>query len=142
MNRIDIKAVVIAFVAEFCVDIVVMSMLIGIFGRGQLDPDMAEAEFKAALEAINAQGDFQLAAFVSGMVTVVLGGYLVARIAKGFPYYNGLAIGVVSVVFTLAFAAGNPLWFTILAVLLTIPLSIYGAHLARKHRPVQTDGSR
>ena len=142
MNRIDIKAVVIAFVAEFCVDIVVMIFLMGIFGRGQLNPDMGEAEFKATLEAINAQGDFQLAAFVSGMATVVLGGYLVARIAKGFPYYNGLAIGVVGVVFTLAFAAGSPLWFTILAGLLTIPLSIYGAHLAKKHRPAQADGSR
>lgn len=142
MNRIDIKAVVIAFVAEFCADVVVQSILIGIFGRGQFASDMTEAEFKAAFETIYAQGDFQFAVFATGMATVVLGGYLAARLAKAYPYYNGLAIGVVGVVFTLAFAAGNPLWVTILAVLLTIPLSIYGAHLAKNHRPMQADGSR
>lgn len=142
MSRIDFKAVVIAFVAEYCADLVVQGLLLGIFGHGRITSDMTQADFQAALETIFAQGSFRFAVFVCGMATVILGGYLVGRIAKGFPYYNGLAIGVVGVVYTLVFAAGNPLWVVIVAVLLTIPLSIYGAHLAKKHRPPQPDRSR
>ena len=57
-------------------------------------------------------------------------------------YYNGLAIGVVGVIFVLAFSGGNPLWFTIIGLVLTIPASLYGAHLAKKHRPASADQGR
>lgn len=138
MHRIDIKAVVIAFFAELCVDMLVVHILIMFFGRALLVPDMPEAEFKAAVETIAATGDYQLVAFACGMATTILGGYLAARLAKDFPYYNGLAIGVVGIVFVLAFSDG-PLWITIVGVLLTIPGALYGAHLAKKRRPAPTD---
>jgi hypothetical protein len=142
MNRIDIRAVVLAFIAEICADLIVLRILFMIFGRGLLAPDMSESEIQTAVDTITAKGDFQFAAFVCGMSTTVLGGYFAARLAQGFPYYNGLAIGVVGVVFSLAFAGGNPLWLTIAAVLLTIPASIYGAHLARKRLAAPADQSR
>jgi hypothetical protein len=142
MNRIDIKAVVLAFLAELCADLVVLRILFMIFGRGSLVPGMSQAEVQAAIETVVAQGDYQLAAFVCGMATTVLGGYLAARLAKHFPYYNGLAIGVVGVVFVLVFGGSSPLWFLIAGLLLTIPASLYGAHLAKKHRPIPADGSR
>ena len=38
---------------------------------------------------------------VFGMATTVLGGYLAARIAKRIPYYHGLAMGIVGMLFIL-----------------------------------------
>ncbi len=139
MHRIDIKAVILAFIAEICADLIVLRILFSIFGRGLLGPDMSEAEFLAAIDTVIAKGDYQFAAFVCGMATTVLGGYLAARLAKGFPYYNGLAIGVVGVVFVLAVGGGSPFWLTVVGLLLTIPASIYGAHLAKKYRPASAD---
>lgn len=132
MHRIDPKAIAIAFIAELAIDMLVVQILLMIFGRDLLTSGMSADEVQKAIETIVAKGDYVLASFVGGMSTTVLGGYLVARLAKGFPYYNGLAIGVVGVVFVLCFATGGPLWFTILGVLLTIPASIYGAHIAAK----------
>lgn len=135
MNRIDLKAVVLAFAVEFALDMLVVRILVMIFGGDLFVPEMSEDEVKKVLETIAANGNYQLTAFVCGMATTVLGGYLAARLAKGFPYYNGLAIGVVGVVFVLIFGGGGPVWMTILGILLTIPASIYGAHVASKRAP-------
>ena len=135
MHRIDLKAVVLAFAAEFALDMLVVRILVMIFGSELFVPGMSEEEVQKVIEAIAANGTYQLTAFACGMATTVLGGYLAARLAKGFPYYNGLAIGVVAVVFVLIFGSGGPLWMLILGVLLTIPASIYGAHIASKRTP-------
>jgi hypothetical protein len=135
MHRIDFKAILIAFVAEFAVDILTVQILVMIFGRDLLDPGMSAEEVQKAIGTIFENGSFVLASFVCGTITTILGGYLAARLAKGFPYYNGLAIGVVGVVYVLFFAGDGPLWYTIVGVLLTIPLAIFGAHIARKRAP-------
>ena len=135
MHRIDLKAVVLAFAAEFALDMLVVRILVMIFGSGLFVPGMSEEEVQKVIETIAANGNYQLTTFACGMATTVLGGYLAARLAKGFPYYNGLAIGVVAVVFVLIFGSGGPLWMLIIGVLLTIPASIYGAHIASKRTP-------
>ena len=135
MHRIDLKAVLLAFAAEFALDMLVVRILVMIFGSELFVPGMSEDEVQKVIEAIAANGTYQLTAFACGMATTILGGYLAARLAKGFPYYNGLAIGVVSVVFVLIFGSGGPLWMLIIGVLLTIPASIYGAHIASKRTP-------
>ena len=136
MQRIDLRAIVIAFFAELAIDMLVVQVLLMIFGHDIFTSGMSAEEVQKAIDTIVAKGSYVFASFVTGMSTTVLGGYLAARLAKGFPYYNGLGIGVVGVVFVLSFATDGPLWFTILGVLLTIPASIYGAHLATKRARV------
>jgi hypothetical protein len=140
MHRIDLKAVLLAFAAEFALDMLVVRILVMIFGSELFVPGMSEDEVQKVIEAIAANGNYQLTAFACGMATTILGGYLAARLAKGFPYYNGLAIGVVGVVFVLIlliFSSGGPRWVTIIGTLLTIPAAIYGAHLASKRTPTE-----
>lgn len=133
MKKIRIGAVVIAFVAELGLDQILSTILLIAFGHTDFSADMSDAEQKAFVRAVWDDGGFVFVAFVMGTVTTVLGGYLCARIAKQFPYYNGLAIGIVGLVFTLLVMGEAPVWYTVLGLLIAVPASIYGAHLAKPH---------
>jgi hypothetical protein len=135
MNRISIRAVVIAFVLELGVDQVIQTILLLIFGRGTFTSDMNEEQLRKAAEIITNGTDFLLTILVFGTATTIAGGYLAARIAKSFPYYNGLAMGVVGIIFGLFFWRMNPLWLSMIGTLTCVPAAIYGAHLAKRHIP-------
>jgi hypothetical protein len=133
MKKIRITAVVIAFVAELGLDQIIATILFVAFGHTDFSPDMSDADKAAFATAVWSDGGFMLVAFFCGTATTVLGGYLCARIAKTYPYYNGLAIGIVGIVWTLLPFGESPWWYTALGVLMSLPASIYGAHLAKAH---------
>jgi hypothetical protein len=135
MMKIRISAVVIAFVAELGLDQIISTILLVAFGHTDFSPDMSDAEQDAFVKAVWSDGSFVLLAFILGTATTILGGYVCARIAKVFPYYNGLAIGIVGLVFTLLVMGEAPVWYTVLGLLMAVPASIYGAHLAKPHLP-------
>lgn len=138
MRKIRIGAVVIAFVAELAADQIISTILLIAFGHTDFAPEMSDSERQAFIASVWSDDAFVLFAFILGTATTVLGGYLCARIAKAFPYYNGLAIGIVGLVFTLLVMGEAPVWYTALGLLMALPASIYGAHLAKPHIPAAT----
>ena len=132
MDRISIQAVIIAFVAEIVADLVLSSLVLAAFARGSLSDAMSGDELSATTAAIANSTQFLLTWFVFGTGTTFGGGYLAARLAKTFPYYNGLAIGILGLLLSVAFWGDSPLWFNILGLLTTLPASIYGAHVAKQ----------
>jgi hypothetical protein len=135
MKKIRIGAVVIAFVAELGLDQIISTILLIAFGHTDFAPEMSDSERQAFIAAVWNDEAFVFFAFILGTATTVLGGYLCARIAKVFPYYNGLAIGIVGLLFTLLVMGEAPWWYTALGLLMALPASIYGAHLAKPHIP-------
>lgn len=133
MKKIRITAVGIAFVAELGLDQIFAAILLVAFGHTGFLPESSDAEKAAFVQAVWSDGAFVFSAFILGTATTILGGYVCARIAKVFPYYNGLAIGVVGFVFTLLVMGEAPGWYTALGLLMALPASIYGAHLAKPH---------
>jgi hypothetical protein len=133
MMKIRITAVALAFVAELGLDQIFAAILVHAFGHTGYSPDMSDAERAAFVQAVWSDGGFVFCAFALGTATTILGGYACARIAKVFPYYNGLAIGIVGVLFIALTAGEGPVWYTVLGLLLAVPASIYGAHLAKPH---------
>lgn len=134
MNRISWKYVCLAFLAEFGVDIVIDTILLYVVARGTLSSDLDQDALQKATEAVVNSSEYLVGKMLFGTATTVGGGYLVARLAKTFPYYNGLGIGLVGLAFSLMFW-GGPIWFNLFGMLMVIPASIYGAHLARKPAP-------
>jgi hypothetical protein len=133
MNRINLKAVALAFFAETGADMLRDSLLFAIFAPGGLSSDMSEEEMRKVAETVAANGDYLLWTLVLGTATTVGGAYLAARIARQFPYYNGLAMGIAGILVLLLFWSGTPTWMNVIGLLITIPASIYGAHLAKQH---------
>jgi hypothetical protein len=135
MYRISIIAVVAAFLAEFAVDLVTQNLLLMMFAAQDFSPEMGEEALRQLSQKIMESTGFMTASVILGSSTVVGGGYLAARIARRFPYYQGLGIGILGVALTLYLWRSQPLWLGLLSLITNIPLSIWGAHLAKRHLP-------
>lgn len=135
MYRISFFALVVAFLAEIGVDILSHSLLFYAFASGSIQADMGDAEFRQLYDTVSASSAFTLASLLLGSATTIGGGYFAARLARRYPYYHGLAMGLIGIAFTLYLWREQPLWLGLLSVVTNIPLCIYGAHLARRHMP-------
>jgi hypothetical protein len=135
MRKISILAVVIAFSAEIVADQIIGFIMVLVLGQGALNSGMTEQEVTAALKTVAESPAFLAGTMAFGTATTVAGAYLAARIARSFPYYNGLAMGLVGLALQLYFWRLNPLWMNITSVITVIPMSLWGAHLAKPHLP-------
>lgn len=136
MPPISIKAIAIAFSAEVGADILISFFVFYLFGQGLITPEMNQADFEKVRQTVFDTTAYLPCMFVLGTATTVLGGYLAARLARRIPYYHGLAMGIVGLVFSLALWRADMIWLDYVGLVITIPASIYGAHLARKHMPL------
>ncbi len=135
MPPISIKAVLIAFGAEFIADQIIRSIAFAMFAQDLFTSGMSDADLEKMRQAVFETTSYIPWMFAFGAATTVGGGYLAARIAKKLPYYHGLAIGVVGILFILTFWQDETGWMDWVGLLITVPLSIYGAHLAKAHIP-------
>ena len=135
MPPISIKAVLLAFGAEFIADQVIRSVAFAICAQGMYTAGMSDAELEKIRQAVLETTSYIPWMYALGALTTVGGGYLAARVAKRIPYYHGLAIGVVGVLFILTFWPDDAGWLDWSGVLITVPLSLYRAHLAKRHMP-------
>jgi hypothetical protein len=133
MPPISIKAILLAFGAEFIADQIIRSIAFAMFAQSMYTTGMPDAELEKVRQAVFDTTSYIPWMFAFGGATTVAGGYLAARIAKKIPYYHGLGIGVVGVLFILTFWQDEAGWLDWLGLLITIPLSVYGAHLAKLH---------
>lgn len=134
---ISFRAIAIAFAAELAADFVISLFVFRYFAGDLLTPDLAEGEFDAVVSKVIATTAFVPWMMVFGTATTVGGAWLAARIAKRIPYYHGLAIGIVGMLYIVLTWNSELLWPNILALVVTIPASLYGAHLARRHMPAE-----
>jgi hypothetical protein len=88
-----------------------------------------DARTSADVAAIAAQPAYLLVSFVLGTLTTAFGGGVCARVAPALPYWNAAAFGVLSVSVGLVLSdPSQPWWFTTMAILVTVPAALYGAH--------------
>jgi hypothetical protein len=133
MPRFDYKALLLALGAEMGADLLISLTAFAWFADGSLTPDMSDAEITEATRTVLATTHYLTFMMVSGTLTTIAGGYFAARLAGRIPYYHGLAMGVLGIVLVLMFARDDPAWFFYVGLLTTLPASIYGAHLAKRH---------
>ena len=137
MPPISFLAIAMAFATELVADWIIQNVLFMLFAGDELRTGMSEEEYRALAQNVLQSTALSYWLMAFGLATTIGGAYLAARIAKRIPYYHGLAIGIVGVVYIViaSDALDGQTW---LGMLVTIPLSIYGAHLARKHLPAET----
>jgi hypothetical protein len=132
MKNIRLWAICVAFIAELVADLIISSVTLAVLADGSLSSDLDQEALSKATETVLDSSEFLMSRVILGTATTVGGGYLAARLAKTFPYYNGLGIGLIGLIFGIL-QWGEPLWLNFFAIVMTIPASIYGAHLAKKH---------
>jgi hypothetical protein len=138
IGRISFRAVVIVFVLSLGASWITSNLLLALMAGDAINPGMSDDDTRAAIKVIADSSAFLLPWLCIGTGISVGAGYFTARLAKDFPLYNGLAIGIVSFVFDLFFIGESPVWFEVVGMSLTIPSCIYGANLARKRLRAST----
>jgi len=138
MPPISIRALLTAFSIEVLVDLLVGHLVLGVFAGPLLEPGMSAEEVTKVAKVVFDTTTYLQWMFVFGMGTTVAGAYLAARLAKRIPYYHGLAMGIIGMVFGLFFWHEETGWLDYLGLILSIPFSLLGAHLARR-RMVELD---
>ena len=126
MQGISFKAIALATLAVFGIDIVSGTLLAAIYLPTPLDRPAAEA-----LAALNADGTYLAAALLMGTASTAVGGYLTARIAGQLPYFNALAYGVLGLAIGIPMTQGLPAGFRVIGLGLTIPAALLGAHFSK-----------
>jgi hypothetical protein len=134
MPPISFIAIVMAFAAELVADWLIQMFLFLMFAGDQLHTGMSDEEYQALVQNVLANTALPQWVMIFGLATTIAGAYAAARIAKRIPYYHGLAMGIVGIIYIVVAsdALDGQAW---LGILVTIPLSLFGAHLARKHMP-------
>ncbi len=138
MPPLSYRAIAIAFAAELVADFVISMFVFSFFAGDLLTPDMAEGEFETVVRKVMATTAYVPWIMLFGTATTVGGAYLAARIAKRIPYYHGLAMGIAGMLFIVITWNSEIIWPNVLGLLITIPASLFGAHLARRHMPEES----
>jgi hypothetical protein len=129
MSRISFKAVLLGFGAVLILDTLIGAALLAILGGDAFGEGRSEQQVNEAIQASVSSLAFLLSSVVLGSLTTVVGGYLAARIAKSYPYFNALALGLLGGAFGLLFSPQYPMWFNVLGLVLVVPAALLGAHL-------------
>ena len=129
MSSIDIRAILLATLAVFGIDFFSSWMLFAAFGGPMTGTD---AEVKSAVEAMTRDPGYLRAVLVCGTASTIVGGWLVARIARRIPYFNALAYGVLSVVLSMLLSGDLPTWVRVVGIGLTLPAALFGAYFGKR----------
>jgi len=131
MQNISIRAVIVASLAVFGIDIVTTFILINLFGGSAFSSGMSDEQMRRALEVLFQDSRYLTFAMIFGTASTVLGGYLAARLARAVPYFNALAFGVLGLTVSLLTVGSVPTWFKVMGIGLTLPAALLGGHLAK-----------
>jgi drug/metabolite transporter (DMT)-like permease len=129
--NIDFRAIVLATLAVFGIDFITGIVLFSIFATDQI-ANASDEQVRAAAIALTKDPAYLRAALILGAVSTVVGGFLVARIARSIPYFNALAYGVIGVVLGVLTTGELPTWFRVVGIGLTVPASLLGAYFGKR----------
>jgi hypothetical protein len=130
MKHIDIRAIVLATLAVFGIDFVTGIVLFSVFA--DVVTNASEEQVRAAAVALAKDPGYLRAVLILGTASTVVGGFLVARIARQIPYFNALAYGVLGMVLSTLTTGALPMWFRVVGIGLTVPASLLGAYFGKR----------
>jgi CBS domain containing-hemolysin-like protein len=134
LRYIDFRAIVLATLAVFGIDSVSEIVLFSAFSN--LPAGASDEQVKAVAAALVRDPGYLRTALILGTASTVVGGLLVARIARQIPYFNALAYGVLATALSLVFSAmapaDFPLWYRVVGIVLNVPAALVGAYFGRR----------
>jgi hypothetical protein len=130
VSRINAKAVALGFLLTIGLDTLLGIGLLLMHSDEVTVTGRSAEQVSQDLAAVTSSPSFLLFNIVFGSLTTMAGGFVAARLAKRYPYFNGFAVGVLGLAFGLLFWGSNPLWFNLFALATVIPTALLGAHIA------------
>ncbi len=131
IRNLDIKAILLATLAVFGIDFIIGLVLFNMFSAAQI-ASADEEQMRAIAAALAKNPDYLRAVLILGTASTVVGGFLVARIARSIPYFNALGYGVLGMTLSMLTTGELPTWFRVLGIGLTVPASLLGAYFGKR----------
>ena len=131
MDRISFKGVVLGMLLVLFLDLMLGSVLMISMGGNAIDFNAPEEQVLEAIDVLTRSSMFLLMSVILGTITTVVGGYVCARIAKKYPYFNSAAIGLLGIILGIFVGDNFPWWFNLLSYGLSIPAALLGGHLVK-----------
>ncbi|HEY6641216.1 hypothetical protein [Povalibacter sp.] len=130
MRGISIKAIVLATLAVFGIDIVSGILVTVMFSPSLWS--LPEDQLQLAIDVLNANPSYLASTLFLGTASTVIGGYLTARMANQVPYFNAAGFGLVGLLLGVPLTGDLPFWFRALGLGLTLPAALLGAYLSKR----------
>jgi hypothetical protein len=130
MRSLDYRAILLATLAVFGIDYFSGMALVAAYGAPLTNP--SEEQLKLAAEALMRNPGYLRGALILGTASTVVGGFLVARMARSIPYFNALAYGVLGVALGFLWSGDSPVWFRVVGIGVTVPAALLGAYFGRR----------
>jgi hypothetical protein len=124
------KAVLIGIVTDIGATYLVMTILMVSLGAGARD--LSEEEARQLIETTFQQAPYLLLSGVLGLLATALGGFVAAKVAAVAPLLNAACVGLFDLILGIFLVGDAPLWFSVVALLLTLPAAISGGVLWRR----------
>ncbi len=124
------KAILIGIVADIGATYLVIAVLMVSLGAGARD--LSEEEARQLIESTFQQAPYLLLSGVLGLLATALGGFVAAKVAIVAPLLNAACVGLFDLVLGILLIGNAPLWFSVIALLLTLPAAIMGGVLWRR----------
>lgn len=124
------KAVLIGIVADIGATYIVMAILMVSIGAGARD--LSEEEARQLIESTFQQAPYLLLSGVLGLLATALGGFVAAKVAAVAPLLNAACVGLFDLILGILLIGDAPLWFSVIALFLTLPAAIMGGILWRR----------
>lgn len=126
------KAVLFGILADIGATFIAMMVLTTFLGTQVGGENLSQEEVMQLIERALQEPPYLLLGGLLGLLATVLGGYVAARTAEVAPLLNAACVGVFDVVLGIFLIGGSPLWFGVIALLLTLPAAIAGGVIARR----------
>jgi hypothetical protein len=130
------KAILIGIVADIGATYLIMAVLMVSLGAGARD--LSEEEARQLIESTFQQPFYLLLSAVLGLLATALGGFVAAKVASVAPLLNAACVGLFDLILGILLIGDAPLWFSVMALLLTLPAAIMGGVLWRRAAPGQS----
>lgn len=124
------KAILIGIVTDIGATYLVISVLMISLGAGARD--LSEEEARQLIESTFQQVPYLLLSGVLGLLATALGGFVAAKVAVVAPLLNAACVGLFDLVLGILLIGDSPLWFSVIALLLTLPAAVTGGVLWRR----------
>ena len=86
-----------------------------------------------AVRAVSGDTMFLMLRTLVGVLSIVVGGYVLAKLAKTSIYFSAAIVGILSLVLAaLSYDVSLPAWFTIIGLLFPLPATLLGAYFAKR----------
>lgn len=129
MRSISIKGLVFAIIAALLLDAISgIGLMIGL-GAPSTSEGMTDQQMIDALDTLIHSTTFLMGSLLLGTLSTVVGGFIVARVAKKAPYQNAAVFAVPGVILSMLAAADFPFWFNAIGFVLAVPAALLGGWL-------------